>query len=148
MNGGSLLNIAKIMVPKALTVCLEDTTTVSRAVDVMRRHGYTAIPVLDSGGKFLGCINDRDFLRYILTQGHFDVNERETHTVGDIMRRDFCPPISITATEDEVIDAALRQNFVPIVDDRGCLCGIVTRRLIIAELSGRHVPPDGEFSER
>ncbi len=142
------MNIAKIMVPKALTVCLNAGSTVRQGVEVMRRHGYTAIPVLDADGRFLGCVNDRDFLRYFVLQGHTGPREQERQTVGEIMRRDFCPPISITATEDELIDAALQQNFVPIVDDRGALCGIVTRRMIIAELAGRELPPvDGEFSE-
>ncbi len=141
------MNIAKIMVPKALTVCLRTDSTIRKGVDVMRRHGYTAIPVLDPEGKFIGCVNDRDFLRY------FDglngaAPEMERHTVGEIMRRDFCPPIAITASEDKLIDAALQQNFVPVVDDRGALCGIVTRRMIIAELAGRELPPlDEEFTE-
>ena len=143
------MNIAKIVVPKALTVCLDASMSIRKAVDIMRRHGYTAIPVLDSAGKFLGCVNDRDFLRYIVTQGHWDPLEHETATVGDIMRRDFCPPVPITATEAEIIDASLKQNFVPVVDDRGCLCGIITRRMIIADLTNNPLPPaDGEFTEK
>lgn len=142
------MNIAKIMVPKALTVCLSANDTVREGVEVMRRHGYTAIPVLDMNGKFLGCVNDRDFLRFILTQGHVDPGEHETHTVREIMRRDFCLPVAITDSEDKLIDAALKQNFVPVVDDRGALCGIVTRRMLIAELAGRDLPPtDGAFFE-
>lgn len=142
------MNIAKIMIPKALTVCLRADSTVRQGVEVMRAHSYTAIPVLDGDGKFLGCVNDRDFLRYIVTLGNFSADQQERMTVGEIMRRDFCPPVSMTASEDEVINAALRQNFVPVVDDRGCLCGIVTRRLLIAELTGREIPPlDNAFIE-
>lgn len=142
------MNIAKLMVPKALTVCLNATDSVRRGVETMRHYGYTAIPVLDGNGKFLGCVNDRDFLRFILTQGRLDPAEHDRCTVEEIMRRDFCPPVPITASRDELIDAALKQNFVPIVDDRGCLCGIVTRRLVIAELAGRPIPAvDEEFAE-
>ncbi len=142
------MNIAKIMVPKALTVCLSANDTVRKGVEVMRRHGYTAIPVLDMNVRFLGCVNDRDFLRFIVTQGHTDPGEHETHTVREIMRQDFCPPVAITDSEDKLIDAALQQNFVPVVDDRGALCGIVTRRMLIAELTGRELPPlDGELLE-
>ncbi len=142
------MNIAKIMVPKALTVCLQSGTTLREGIEIMRAHGYTAIPVLDGEGRFLGCVNDRDFLRCIVALGSYSAQRFDRMTVGEILRRDFCPPVSITASGDEVIDAALRQNFVPVVDDRGCLCGIVTRRMIIAELSGREIPPfDGEFTE-
>ncbi len=141
------MNIAKIMVPKALTVCLDEKDSVRQGVEVMHRHGYTAIPVLDSSGKFMGCVNDRDFLRYIVSAGGIDADGGRGVTVGEIMRRDFCPPIPITASEDDLIDSALKQNFVPIVDDRGCLCGIVTRRAIIAELAGREVVLEESFKE-
>lgn len=138
------MNIARIMIPKALTVCMRATDTVRQGVEIMRRYGYTAIPVLDSDGMLLGCVNDRDFLRYIVTWENFSPESQERVTVGQIMRRDFCLPVSITASRDEIIDAALRQNFVPVVDDRGCLCGIVTRRLVIAELAGREISPTDE----
>ena len=141
------MNIAKIMVPKALTVCMNATDSVRQGTEIMRRHGYTAIPVLDSEGRFLGCVNDRDFLRFIVTEENYSPERQEQVTVGQIMRRDFCPPVPITASSGELIDAVLQQNFVPIVDDRGCLCGIVTRRLVIAELAGRDLPAGGEFSE-
>ena len=142
------MNIAKIMVPKALTVCIRASDSVRQGAEIMRRHGYTAIPVLDNEGRFLGCVNDRDFLRFIMKLENYSLERQRQVTVGEIMRRDFCPPVSITASRDELIDAALQQNFVPIVDDRGCLCCIVTRRLVIAELAGRDIPPvDGEFTE-
>ena len=34
-----------------------------------------------------------------------------------------------------VVEAALRQNFVPVVDGRNVLCGIVTRRNLIAAMA-------------
>ena len=142
------MNIARIMVPKALTVYMSAGDTVRQGVEIMRRYGYTAIPVLDGEGRFLGCVNDRDFLRFIVTQENYSREVQEHTTVGQIMRRDFCPPVSITASRDQLIDAALRQNFVPVVDDRGCLCGIVTRRMLIAEIAGREIPPlQSEFTE-
>ena len=55
--------------------------------------------------------------------------------MGAIFRPDFCPALDIQASETDVIDAVLQQNFVPIVDDRGCLCGIVTRRYVILYLA-------------
>ena len=57
------------------------------------------------------------------------LNEKQT------VRRDFCPPISIDADESKVVSAALNQNFVPIVDSRNTLCGILTRRGVIAHLA-------------
>ena len=57
-----------------------------------------------------------------------------------MVRRDFCPLVSIDASEDEVISATLNQNFVPIVDSRNTMCGIITRRGVIAYLAEKKNP--------
>ena len=41
------MNIAKIMTPKYSTACLQEDSTVRQGLEIMRRYGYTAIPVLD-----------------------------------------------------------------------------------------------------
>ena len=43
------MNIAKIMIPKVCTVFIHEDDTVRQGIEVMKRHGYTAIPVLDPG---------------------------------------------------------------------------------------------------
>jgi hypothetical protein len=45
--------------------------------------------------------------------------------------------LSIDADEKNVIASILNQNFVPIVDGRNMLCGILTRRGVIAYLADR-----------
>ena len=41
--------------------------------------------------------------------------------------------ITINAEIDEIIDLAIEQNFIPVVDDLGTFIGIVTRKAIITE---------------
>ena len=129
------MNIAKIMIPKACTVLLNEKQTVRQGWEVMTRNGYTAIPVLDADQHYIGCVSEGDFLRHILDTGSLDKMDMENHRVRELVRRDFCPPISIDADESEVVSAALNQNFVPIVDSRNTLCGILTRRGVIAHLA-------------
>lgn len=129
------MNIAKIMTPKYSTACLQEDSTVRQGLEIMRRYGYTAIPVLDQDGRYRGCITEGDFLRHILQVGSTELKDHEKYRVGDIFRPDFCPALGIQASETEVIDSVLQQNFVPIVDGRGCLCGIVTRRSVILYLA-------------
>ena len=40
-------------------------------------------------------------------------------------------PVRITATIEELMEKAVTQNFVPVVDDLDSFIGIVTRRDII-----------------
>ena len=129
------MNIAKIMIPKALTVFLNEKQTVRQGWEIMTRNGYTAIPVLDAEQHYIGTVSEGDFLRHVLNTGSLDKMDMENHRVRELVRRDFCPPISIDADESEVVSAALNQNFVPIVDSRNTLCGILTRRGVIAHLA-------------
>lgn len=129
------MNIAKIMIPKFNTACLQESSTVRQGLELMKSRGYTAIPVLDKEGHYRGSVTEGDFLRHILSIGSTNIKDHEFYRVGEIYRSDFCPALDLHASEDAVIDAVLRQNYVPIVDDRGCLCGIVTRRSVIAYLA-------------
>ncbi len=134
------MNIAKMMTPMVCTVTLHADNTVRQGLEVMRHHGYTAIPVLNENNQYIGCISEGDFLRHILAVGTTDLKEHEKYRIASLVRRDFCPPLKITADAQDVIDAALKQNFVPILDDRGCLCGILTRRSVISFLASRQQP--------
>lgn len=125
------MNIAKIMIPKACTVVLHEDNTVRQGLETMCRNSYTAIPVLDSQGGYVGCVTEGDFLRHVLEVGSTEKKKLEQCRIGQIMRRDFCPAVSIRATFDEVMALAMEQNFVPVVDDRNALCGIVTRRNLL-----------------
>lgn len=119
------------MIPKVCTVFIHENDTVRQGIEVMKCHGYTAIPVLDSDERYIGCISDSDILRHVLNSGTTDLREHEKFRIEEILRRDFCPPLDIRAELDDVTDSLLRQNFVPIVDDRQFLCGIVTRRSLL-----------------
>lgn len=129
------MNIAKIMIPKISTVFLHERQTVRQGWEVMTRGGYTAIPVLDEEERYIGSVTEGDFLRYVFSVESLDKLDMEKHRVGDLVRREFCPSISIDAGEEEVIAASLNQNFVPVVDSRNTMCGIITRRGVIAYLA-------------
>ena len=129
------MNIAKIMIPKVCTVFLSEKQTVRQGLEILTRNGYTAIPVLDADQHYMGCINEGDFLRHILSLGTTDKKVLENTRVGELVRRDFCPALNIDADDQDVISSILNQNFVPIVDGRNTLCGILTRRGVIAYLA-------------
>ena len=129
------MNVAKILTPSVCTVFLHADDTVRQGLEVIRRYGYSAIPVLNENNEYIGCISEGDFLKHILTTGSTDLREHEKYRIAPLVRPDYCTPLHITASEDELIALALKQNFVPIVDDRDCLCGIVTRRAVIEYLA-------------
>lgn len=129
------MNIARIMIPKVMTVFLRDSQTVRQALETMLNHGYTALPVLDAKNRYAGCITEGDFLRHIMESGSCDRQAMEEIPLKHILRDDFCPALAIDADEKQVIDLIQKQNFVPVVDSQNALCGILTRQKVIQYLA-------------
>lgn len=131
------INIVHLLTPKAVTVFLYDDDTVRQGLETFRHYGYTSIPVVNKHGGYMGCVTEGDFLRYIMQKGNTDVHLMEKNYIRDIMRPDFGSSVFIHAPAEEVVNIALRQNYVPVIDDRGYLSGIITRKSVIEFLASK-----------
>ena len=80
-------------------------------------------------GKYCGTITEGDLLRQVLV--HEDRGEWEHILLRDVMGRETRRPVNIMAYMDELLQLAMTQNFVSVVDDRGMFIGIVTRQDIM-----------------
>lgn len=130
------MNIAFLLKPKSEIAYVLDTNTVRQALERINHHGYTAVPVLTEDGRYAGTISEGDFLWYIIKGENGEVRQVEIKSVEctrvrDILKQDRNPPVHVTAAVEELLERALEQNFVPVVDDRGFFMGIITRRDII-----------------
>ncbi len=103
-------------------------------MEVFQQYGYTAIPVVSEDGKYLGRVTEGDFWRHMCRIGTTDKKVQDKYLIRDIYRPDFCEPLPIEADIQTVVDTALKQNFIPIIDGRGYLSGIVTRQILIRYL--------------
>ena len=123
------MNIAFFLTPKANVCHMLSTISIAKGIDILRECGYTAVPVIDKSGAYIGVASEGDFLWHLL-----DAGGKKVETVGEIINREKYRAVPITATMDELLDQALAQNFVPVVDDRGLFMGIVTRKDIIKNM--------------
>ena len=111
----------EVMTTRVVSVLPDDPA--SRAVDLLRRYGFSALPVADRGYHLVGMVSLLDVLRW-----------REAHptaedvAVGEIMTRDVLwmrPSAKLT-----LVGHRLRTygelRVMPIVE-RGVLVGVVTR---------------------
>lgn len=142
------MNVVQIMIPKVSTACLHESDSVRKGYEIMRHYGYTAIPVLGKKDEYLGSITEGDFLRHFMKVGSISLKEYEHHSISELYRKDFCAPLNIQATDEEIIEAAMRQNFVPIIDDRGYLCGILTRRALLGYLAKKAEAADTRAQDK
>jgi len=130
------VNIAYFLLPKNRVAYLYDDCTFRQGLEKMRHHGYTAIPVITRNGQYVGTVSEGDFLWRLLAdepsaQFSRSMKDLEQLRVRDILRGNNYPSVRITVSMEELLNSAMNQNFIPVVDDIGSFIGIVTRKDII-----------------
>ncbi|MGN0151827.1 MAG: CBS domain-containing protein [Wujia sp.] len=125
------MNIFSILVPKQMLTYLSDTDSLDQAVQFLMGSTYTAVPVIDSAGKYVGIVSEGDFLRTVMEHGRENLKK---YTVADIVNRDMGGVVLNTVEKDEIMEKILDRNFLSIVDDRQCFIGIITRKSVILYL--------------
>ena len=125
------MNIFPFMTLKAETKFLLDTFTLRQALEKMEFYRYSVIPLLDDSGRYIGTLSEGDLLRYIKKDLDFDLTKGEDVKIADITRYRSYRPLSLESTLEDLIELAMEQNFIPILDDRGVFMGIIRRRTIL-----------------
>lgn len=128
-------NILTLLTPKALLVYLSDDMTVRQGLEKMRVHRYTAIPIVnEKTGEYVGSIAEGDLLYNIIKDEDVNVKKLENKKIIKLVRKKFMPAMKVDMSMDELIKLITIQNYVPIVDDRNILMGIVTRSSVMKYL--------------
>lgn len=125
------MNIIMLLKPKETVKYIYEDSTLRQGLEKMRAHSYTALPVINKEGKYIGTVSEGDFLYYTLDKQSNNMRANEKYKISDILRPDFNPAVKINVSMDEVLNRALNQNFVPVTDDFDTFIGIVTRQDII-----------------
>ena len=125
------MNISFFPKPKIDVSYLLDNCPVRQAMDDMLKSGFTAIPVINPKGKYVGTITEGDFLRLLL---RYSPEQLDKMTVGQVERRVRHRSVNIDARMEDMVDLVEAQNFVPVTDGRGMFCGIITRSDIIHQM--------------
>ena len=128
------MNIAFLLQPKQRVAYLYGDNSLRQGLEKMR---YTAVPVIDREGCYLGTISEGDFLWQILAMDTLDMKDLEHVQIQDVLQPGSYPPVPITVSVEELLNSAMNQNFIPVVDDYNSFIGLVTRREIISRLSNQ-----------
>lgn len=124
------MNIMFFLTPKSEVTYIYDHCTVRQGLERLRTRGFSAIPVIDREGHYIGTITEGDFLRHVLDlNGELKTMEQEI--VGSLPRKTTFDAVTINTDIEDLIKVSMRQNFVPVVDDENVFIGIVTRKEII-----------------
>ncbi len=125
------MQLAFFLTPKSDTLYLVDNFTLRQAMEKMQYHGYSSVPVLDNDGKYIGAITTGDILWYIKDLYNLSLADTEKIKVSEIPRRYDNVPVAVNARLSDIIEVAMLENFIPVIDDLGVFIGIVRRREIM-----------------
>ncbi|MFE4046778.1 CBS domain-containing protein [Priestia sp. YIM B13490] len=125
------MNIAFFLIPKREVICIDYHSTLRQALEKMEYHRYTAVPLIDKDGKYVGTLTEGDLLWKMKNTSDLSFENSHKRSLTEIHLNRLNEPIHIDAEIEDIIGRAMEQNFVPVVDDKDIFIGIIRRREII-----------------
>ncbi len=125
------MNILYFLTPKNQVANISEDSNLRQLMEKLEYHKYTAIPIINADGQYVGTIAEGDILRVIKETFNMNLQAAQNIAVKDIPRRTRVLPVNANASMDDIIDMAIAQNFVPVTDDNDVFIGIVTRKDIL-----------------
>ena len=130
--------------PKSEVAHIYDDDTVRQVLERMEYHRYSCIPMLNRQGKYVGSITEGDLLWWLKGNHNLNLKLAEMVSIQEVGRRLDYKPVRAEAKMEDLIEKAMEQNFVPVVDDQGNFSGIITRKDIIGYFYDKLVVSDKE----
>ena len=125
------MNILFFLTPKSDVAYIHDDESLRQALEKMEHHKYAAVPVVSRQGRYVGTLTEGDLLWYIKNQLDLSLQDAERISVMAVPRRSDNYPVNADCRMEDLMDKALNQNFVPVLDDEKSFIGIVTRKDIM-----------------
>ena len=133
----------EVMVPRVDMTAMEDTSTLTEVLSVMRRTGYSRIPIYhDSVDRIVGVAHIKDIISPILDEGRASdpvaAHVRSANFVPDT--KDIIPLLSEMQSSHD--------QMVIVVDEYGGTAGVITIEDIVEEVVGEiedEFDPDNKY---
>ena len=125
------MNILFFLKPKAEVAFVYDYHTLRQAMEIMEYHKYSSIPMINREGKYVGTITEGDLLWGLKKLNILNLKGAEDIAITKIARRAYYRPVSADSNMEDLMEKAMDQNFVPVIDDQENFIGIITRKDII-----------------
>ena len=125
------MNILFFLKPKSELAYIYDYHTLRQALEIMEYHKYSSVPILNKEGEYVGTITEGDLLWGLKKRNLLNIRDAEDISILKIDRRRDYSCVKVECDIEDLIDRAMEQNYVPVVDDKDHFIGIITRRDII-----------------
>lgn len=127
-------NVLFFITPKSQTTYLTSDFSIRQALEKIKYHRYTSVPIIDKFGKYVGTITEGDLLWFIIENNILDIKKLEEIKLSEVKRNRDNFAINVSSKVSDLFSIITNQNFVPIVDDSNVFIGIITRKSVIKYL--------------
>jgi putative hemolysin len=129
----------EVMVPRPDIVTLDDSSTVTKALDMAISHGFSRLPVLGGGGEddVVGIAYTKDLMQA-------ERNDQGDHPITEFLR------IARFVPENKPVNRLMREmqaekfHLALVADEYGALAGLITLEDCLEELVGEIVDEHDE----
>jgi len=132
------MNVLACLTPKSEVIFVKDDSSLLKTLQTMQKGNYSAIPIINNKGLYIGTITSGDILGCITENFDLSITSSADFPLRNVRRTRDYRAIGVHTSADGVIEAALDQNFVPVVDDEEKFIGILTRKEILRWMKERY----------
>lgn len=129
--------IDEVMTPRVSFISLSEAETVSEAIDLIKRTGYSRLPVFSGEkGNITGILNVMDLLRF---------RDSPEKSVGEIARKPMFVPENVGLIELLRSFKNSKRHLAFVIDEYGTVIGLITLDDILEEIFGEIMEPHDIF---
>ena len=103
------MNILFFITPKSETAYLYDDCSLRQAIEKIEYHKYTAVPVLNKKGCYVGTLTEGDLLRIIKERYLLNYHEAEDIPLWQVPKRWNYESVNINSNIEDLIEMRARK---------------------------------------
>ena len=123
--------VSSFLLPKERVAYLLSSVSMLEAAEQLEKHLYTAIPIIDPDGRYIGTLSEGDLLWKIKRTPGLSFATMDQVPLSAVEKRFRLESVQIDTSMEDMLNLAADQNFIPVVDENGFFLGIIRRRDII-----------------
>lgn len=132
------MNVLFFLTPKSEVAYLYEDYSLRQALEKMEHYRYSAVPIINRKGEYVGTITEGDLLWNIKDHYTLDLHKAEGIPLKQLERRWYNDPVNVNCEIEDLVLTSMNQNFVPVIDDNQIFIGLITRKDIIGYCYNRY----------
>ena len=125
------MSIVFLLTPKEEVIYEKVNSTMRQAFERMRYYKYTAVPILDERGMYVGTLTEADLFSKLKNTPNLKYRNTNKVLISEVPRNVVNKPVRIDSNIEDLIHYAKSKEFIPVVDDNNIFIGVIKKSDIL-----------------